>query len=336
MNRRGAGTGEACATRRDALRLIGALGAGVLAGGCARRGGPGTLPSVACTTSMIGDAVRGVAGERVAITTLMGAGVDPHLYKPTRTDTAAVMSADVVFYNGLLLEGRMQDLFVRAAGSGRRVTPVCGAMSEADLLHPDGAEGHPDPHVWMDPTLWAGAVEAVRQTLAQAMPEHEKAFEAGAAAYGRDLLELHGACEAALASVPVGARVLVTAHDAFGYFGRRYGFEVMGIQGISTDSEAGLRDIERLVDVLVERRIPAVFVESTISDRGIRALVEGAGARGHEVKIGASLYSDAAGAPGTYEGTHVGMLDHNVTSIVRALGGQAPAAGLRGRLGRGG
>ncbi|MCC6285618.1 MAG: zinc ABC transporter substrate-binding protein [Phycisphaerales bacterium] len=314
----------------------GVLGSGVLASGCARAGRAGGATRVVCTTSMIGDAARTVAGARIALTTLMGAGVDPHLYKPTRTDTAAVMGADVVFYNGLLLEGRMQDLFVRAAGSGRRVTPVCGAMREDDLLHPAGAAGHPDPHVWMDPNLWSEAVEAVRGTMAEAIPAGAREFEANAAAYAADLRTLDAQCAAALGTVPVGSRVLVTAHDAFGYFGRRYGFEVMGIQGISTDSEAGLRDIERLVEVLVTRRVPAVFIESTISDRGIRALVEGAAARGHEVRIGASLFSDAAGVPGTYEGTHIGMLDHNVTSIVRALGGEAPETGLRGRLGKGG
>jgi manganese/zinc/iron transport system substrate-binding protein len=135
-----------------------------------------------------------------------------------------------------------------------------------------------------------------------------------------------------LGTVPVDRRVLVTAHDAFNYFGRRYGFEVVGIQGLSTESEAGVRDIERLVDLLVSRQIPAVFVESTVSERNIRALIDGAGARGHAVTIGGSLFSDAMGAPGTYEGTYIGMIDHNVTTIARALGGDAPARGMNGRL----
>jgi manganese/zinc/iron transport system substrate-binding protein len=184
-----------------------------------------------------------------------------------------------------------------------------------------------DPHVWMNPNLWSRVVLATRDAMIAAYPEGADIFRANAAAHLDDLSDLAVYAQTVLASVPPEARVLVTAHDAFNYFGAAYGFEVVGIQGISTASEAGLQRISELVDLLVARDIGAVFVESSVSDRNIRALIEGAQARGHEVRIGGELYSDAMGAPGTYEGTYLGMIDHNVTTISRALGGTAPDRG---------
>lgn len=284
---------------------------------------------VVCTTGMIGDMVREVGGERVEVTVLMGAGVDPHLYKATRSDVAALAGADVVLYNGLLLEGKMTDTLVRVATSGKRVVALTERLAEDRLLEPDGAEGHADPHVWMDPALWATGVDVVRDTLAAADPEGTDLYRSGAAAYSARLAALDAYARGVLASVEPSARVLVTAHDAFGYFGRAYGFEVKGIQGISTESEAGVRDVERLVDLLVSRGIPAVFVESTVSERGVRALVSGAQARGHSVSVGGELFSDAMGKAGTWEGTYLGMIDHNVNTIARALGGTVPEGGFR-------
>lgn len=284
---------------------------------------------VVCTTGMIGDMVRTVGGDRVEVTVLMGEGVDPHLYKATRSDVAALAGADLCFYNGLLLEGKMSDTLVRIASSGRRVVALSERMQEERLLHPDGAEGHPDPHVWMDPVLWATGIEVVRDALADADASGAAVFTANATAYRARLEALDAYARRTLATVPEHARVLVTAHDAFGYFGRSYGFEVRGIQGISTESEAGVRDIERLVELLVSRRIPAVFVESTVSERGVRALVAGASARAHEVRVGGQLYSDAMGRAGTWEGTYVGMIEHNVNTIVEALGGVVPEGGVR-------
>lgn len=284
---------------------------------------------VVCTTGMIGDMVREVGGERVEVTVLMGAGVDPHLYKATRSDVAALTGADVVFYNGLLLEGKMTDTLVRIATSGKRVVALTERLAEDRLLEPDGAEGHADPHVWMDPAAWATGVDVVRDALATADPEGADRFASGAAAYSARLASLDAYARGVLDSVEPTARVLVTAHDAFGYFGRAYGFEVKGIQGISTESEAGVRDVERLVDLLVSRGIPAVFVESTVSERGVRALVSGAQARGHSVRVGGELFSDAMGKAGTWEGTYLGMIDHNVNTIARALGGTVPEGGFR-------
>ena len=290
-----------------------------------------TIRAVA-TVGMVADIVRGVGGDRVEVISLMGPGVDPHLYKPTRTDIQRLLDADIVFYNGLLLEGRMTDALVRTASAGKRVHPVTEALEEEYLLEPAEFAGHHDPHVWMDPRAWAMAVEVVRDHMIAADPDHAGEYETNAAETIARIIELDAYAERVLGTVPEGQRVLVTAHDAFNYFGRRYGFEVVGIQGISTESEAGVRDIERLVDLLVTRKIPAVFVESTVSRRNIDALRAGARARGHEVTVGGTLYSDAMGPEGTYEGTYLGMIDHNVTTIARALGGDAPARGMRGEL----
>ncbi|MCB0325348.1 MAG: zinc ABC transporter substrate-binding protein [Bdellovibrionales bacterium] len=287
---------------------------------------------VVVTTGMIADVVQAVSGDRADVRGLMGPGIDPHLYKPTRTDIAFLSQADVVFYNGLLLEGKMTDALIRTANAGKKVVAVTEKIPEEFLLEPDAFAGHHDPHVWMDPTAWIKAVTVIEQTLREVDPGNSTTYEANATELRDNLERLDRYAQQVLESVPSDRRVLVTAHDAFNYFGRRYGYEVMGIQGISTESEAGVLDISRLVELLVSRRIPAVFVESTVSDRNIRALIDGARARGQEVAIGAELYSDAMGAPGTYEGTYIGMIDHNVTAIARALGGTAPERGFSGRL----
>lgn len=285
-----------------------------------------------CTTAMVADVVRAVGGERVRVTTLIGSGVDPHLYKATRADAATLLRAEIVFYNGLLLEGKMTDALVKAARSGRPVYALTEEVSEDSLLEPPAMEGHYDPHLWMDPLAWSETTDVVAAALTALLPDHEGEFAQRAEAYRAELQGLHEYASSAIATIPQDRRVLVTAHDAFNYFARRYAIRVEGIQGISTESEAGLAEIEALVSLLVSQRIPAVFTETTVSDRGVRALIEGARAQGHNVSIGGSLFSDAMGAPGTYEGTYVGMIDHNVTTIVRALGGDAPARGMQGKL----
>lgn len=314
--------------RRDLLAALGLAGASVslsTAGRAATR-------RVLATTAMIGDVARAVAGPAAEVEALMGEGVDPHLYRATRSDIARMLQADIVFYNGLLLEGKMTDALVRVARAGKPVFAVTELIDETYLLAFPAFAGHFDPHVWMDPTAWARAVDVVRDSLIELDAADAVDLRARADAYQALLKELDGYAEKVLATVPAEHRVLVTAHDAFAYFGRRYGFEVMGIQGLSTESEAGLQRIEQLVATLVDRRIPAVFIESTIPAQSVQALVAGAGARGHAVEIGGSLFSDAMGRPGTYEGTYVGMIDHNVTVIARALGGAPPARGLSGRL----
>ncbi len=288
---------------------------------------------ITTTVGMVRDIVARVAGDRALVTSVIGEGVDPHLYKPTRNDVAAFLAADVVFYSGLMLEGKMADTLVKVARRGKPVHAVTELVDESYLLEPAEFEGHYDPHLWMDVRGWMKAVDAVGQALAAFDPAHAGQYTARAASYRAELARLDDYARRVIGSIPPSQRVLVTAHDAFNYFGRAYGIEVRGIQGISTESEAGLQDINRLVDFIVQRRVPAVFVETSVADKNVRALVDGARARGSAIRVGGALYSDAMGAPGSYEGTYIGMIDHNATTIARALGGTAPAGGMQGKLG---
>ncbi|MEX0876195.1 MAG: zinc ABC transporter substrate-binding protein, partial [Phycisphaerales bacterium] len=318
--------------------LAAALLLAALFGACQRAETPADDPgtaattyTVVATTGMITDITRRIAADRAEVIGLINSGIDPHLYQPTRDDIARLVRADIVLYNGLLLEGKMTDALVRVA-SGTEVVAVAAEIDESALLSPPDYEGHHDPHVWMDPLLWIHAAQTIAATLQAHDPAGADTYRANADQLIGEIRALHDYAAEALGSIPERQRVLVTAHDAFGYFGQRYGLEVVGIQGISTESEAGVRDIERIVDLLVTRQIGAVFVETTVSERNIRALIAGANDRGHTVRVGGSLYSDAMGPSGTYEGTYIGMIDHNVTTIARALGGQAPAGGLNGKL----
>ena len=290
--------------------------------------------SIVATTGMIADAAREVGGDLIEVQALMGPGVDPHAYRQTRSDIVALTRADLVLWHGLYLEAQMEDFFADLSQQ-RPVVAVADQLPTNLLLAHDDYDGRYDPHVWMNPNLWTQVVLQVRDALTEIAPDHANTFEANADAYTAELARLAEYKTQTLSTIPAEARVLLTAHDAFNYFGAAYGFEVMGIQGISTESEAGLARISELVDLLVDRQIGAVFVESSVSDRNIRALIEGAAARGHEVTIGGELFSDAMGPEGSYEGTYMGMIDHNVTVITTALGGTAPERGLDGRLSAG-
>ena len=287
--------------------------------------------TVVATTGMIADAARQVGGERVNVKALMGPGVDPHAYRQTRSDIVALTKADLVLWHGLYLEAQMEEFMQRLA-KRQDIVAVGDALPRDVLIGHDDYENKFDPHVWMNPGLWSQVIEIIRDALIAEHPAAAETFRANAEKHLAELNALNEYTHRVLKSVPPESRVLLTAHDAFKYFGKTYGFEVIGIQGISTESEAGLKRIRDLVDLIVERNIRAVFVESSVSDRNIRALIEGAAARGHTVTIGGELFSDAMGEPGTYEGTYVGMIDHNTTTISRALGGNAPAKGMSGRL----
>lgn len=294
-----------------------------------------TLPSpytIVTTCGMVTDIVREVSGDQARVVGLIGEGVDPHLYKPTRDDVAKLLKADVVFYSGLMLEGRMTDTFLKLARRGTPVFAVTELLDEKFLLEPGEFQGHTDPHVWMDVRGWIEAVKAVARSLGEVDPAHARLYASRSERYVAGLERLDAYARDRVATIPQARRVLITAHDAFNYLGRAYGLEVRGIQGISTESEAGIQDINRLVDLIVEREIKAVFVESSVSEKNVRALIEGARSKGQEVAIGGSLFSDAMGRPGTYEGTYTGMIDHNVTVIARALGGDAPPRGMQGKL----
>ncbi len=287
--------------------------------------------NVVATTSMIADAARQVAGDRADVTALMGPGVDPHSYRQTRSDIAAMARADLVLWHGLYLEAQLEEFFLDLA-KRRNVVAVGEAIDKDKLLSHAEYNGRYDPHVWMDPQLWESVVYAVRDALIKTDPDGEATYRTNADKHVAEIDKLIEYMKTVAVTVPEKSRVLLTAHDAFSYFGRGYDFDVLGIQGISTESEAGLRRVEELVNTIVDRNISAVFVESSVPERNVRALIEGAGARGQDVVIGGTLFSDAMGEPGTYEGTYIGMIDHNVTLITRALGGVAPEGGFQGKL----
>jgi manganese/zinc/iron transport system substrate-binding protein len=282
------------------------------------------------TVGMVADIVREVAGDKATVKNIIGSGVDPHVYNPTRGDVATLLKSDIIFYSGLLLEGQMADILLKVSRK-HPVYAVTELLKKGYLIH-DAETNHHDPHVWMDVNGWMKAVDVVRNALATFDPPNNDYYANRAAQYLDQLKRLDECAKRSIASIPVKQRVLVTAHDAFNYMSRAYGIEVLGIQGISTESEAGIKDINRLVDVLVKRKIPAVFVETSVSDKNVKALIEGAAARGHQVRIGGELFSDAMGSPGAYEGTYVGMIDHNITVIAGALGGNIPDKGMQGKL----
>jgi manganese/zinc/iron transport system substrate-binding protein len=273
---------------------------------------------VTATTGMVADIVRHVGGAHCAVTQLMGPGVDPHLYKVSPGDVRALDGADIIFYNGLLLEGKMQDLFVKMARK-KVVHPVAEGIPLDRLREPPEFAGHYDPHVWFDVSLWMHCVEEVRKTLTERDAAHAKDYAVNAERYAEELKTLHAYAAAQIGTIPKERRLLVTAHDAFGYFGAAYDMEVKGIQGISTESQASVKDINVLIEYLVSRKVKAVFVESSVSEKNVRALVEGCSFRGHAITVGGQLFSDAMGAEGTPEGNYVGMVRHNVDTIVSAL-----------------
>ena len=290
---------------------------------------------IVTTTGMVTDIVKHVAGSRADVTGLIEAGLDPHLFKPTRGHIKQLQDAQVIFYSGLTLEGRMSETFTQLQRGGKSVFAVTESLDNDDLLSPPDFAGHYDPHVWMDVKAWSQCVEHVAESLAKYDPRHADEYRANAKAYRNELLKLEDYVRASIESIPESQRVLVTAHDAFEYFSRAYKIEVKSVQGVTTESEAGVLDVNRLVDFLVERQLPAIFVESSVNEKNIKAVIEGAKSHGVTIKVGGELFSDAMGTDGTYEGTYIGMIDHNATLITRALGGKAPENGLHGNLRRG-
>ena len=277
------------------------------------------IVTAAATTGMIADLVRQVGGERVKVTQLMGPGVDPHLYKPTAADAAKLGRADVIFYNGLKLEGRMASLLAKLSRVGKPVHAITESIPEHLLLQPAKFEGHFDPHVWFDVSLWAQTVPTIVKGLSEADPAGRETYEKNGAALMERLNKLHEWCKETAAELPGEKRILVTSHDAYNYFGRAYGFKVVGLQGISTVSEAALADMASLVDFLKQHGVKAIFVETSVNPAAIRRVSEDAG-----VLIGGEIFSDALGAPGEIKegfdvGTYEGMVRYNMTTIVHSL-----------------
>jgi len=277
--------------------------------------GPGPIRAV-CTTGMVADMVRRIGGDRVAVDQLMGEGIDPHLFKATPDVIRSLSQADVVFYSGLHLEGRMTEVFEQM--TARTPTVALASTIPADKLIGTGGDAH-DPHVWFDVALWSETSKAVRNFLVEFDAPYAAEYDRRAAEYQAELTALDVECRLKLQGIPKALRVLVTAHDAFHYFGRAYDVDVRAIQGVSTETEAGVREINELVSFIAERKLKAVFIEASVSERNITALLEGCKARGHEVRIGGELFSDSMGKPGTATGTYPGMVRHNVDVIVKAM-----------------
>jgi manganese/zinc/iron transport system substrate-binding protein len=276
------------------------------------------LPIVVTTTGMIADLVKNIAGDSLQVVALMGPGVDPHLYKATQGDLKKLTEADLILYNGLFLEGKMGEVFEKL--SKRRPVVALGEALDKESLraHPEYADAY-DPHIWFDVAKWKEVGQYTLTLLNRQFPHHQAYFHERAQAYFHQLDLLHLWVAQEIATIPEAQRVLITAHDAFGYFGDTYGIEVRGLQGISTLSEYGLKDLSSLVDFIVTRKIKAVFVETSVSERSIQAVAEGCKKRGWKVEIGGSLYSDAMGAEGSEEGTYLGMVRANVNTITQAL-----------------
>jgi len=273
----------------------------------------------AATTGMVADLVKQVGGDRVEVTQLMGPGVDPHLYKPTSKDASNLAKSDAIFYTGLMLEGRMGDLFTRLGRKGKPVYAITESVSKSELLEPEEFEGHYDPHLWFDVSLWAQTIPTIIEGLSKADPEGAANYKENGEKLLEEMAELDEWCKIKAAELPVEKRILVTSHDAYNYFGRAYSFKVVGLQGVSTVSEAALADMASLVDFLKKNQVKAIFPETSVNPAAIKRVAEDA-----DVKVGGELFSDAMGSPGEEHlgfdvGTYQGMVKYNLTTIVNAL-----------------
>lgn len=304
----------------------------VFAGGCdtseATPNASGKIRVVA-TVAMVGDVAAAVGGEDVQVITLMGTSVDPHLHRPTRDDLRELENADIVFYAGYHLEGKMAEVLHDLAG--RKPSVAVAERTGLAVKADDGTDSY-DPHLWMDPGRWKNTADVIAEELGRLRPEKKAELAQRAQAF-------KGQCDAlvtygtqVIGTVPEHQRVLVTSHDAFRYFRMAFGVRELSLQGLSTESEASLQKINSVVNEVVRLKLPAVFIESSVPPKSVQALIDACRSQGHEVRIGGELFSDAMGQEGTYEGTYIGMIDHNLTTIVRALGGTAPERGLNGKL----
>ena len=275
---------------------------------------------VVTTTNILGDLARNIGGDQVSVQSLMGPGVDPHLFKASARDVSRMAGADVIVYNGLFLEGKMTDVFSEMHDRGI-ATVALAERSVPDSLLRESAlfQGNYDPHIWFDITLWRLAAQELSRVFSELRPEDATAFQGHASDYVARMDSVEAYVRYEVSKVPVELRIIVTSHDAFGYYGRAYGFEVRGLQGISTATEAGTADVQDLATLVTTRRIPAIFIESSVSPRGIEAVREAVLARDFEVRIGGTLYGDALAEPDSLAGTYLGMIQHNTSEIVQAL-----------------
>lgn len=274
--------------------------------------------NVVTTIGQITDITKNIGGDKVNVQGLMGAGVDPHLYKASEGDMRKLSGAEMILYNGLYLEAKMETVFEKMS-KGIMTVSLGEAIDKSKLLDSISYAGHHDPHVWFDVPLWMEVVREVERSLSVKDPINSDYYNANTTAYLSKLKELEQYVSDRASELPEDKRVLVTAHDAFRYFGKKYGFEVVGLQGMSTEAEAGTADVINLADMIAERKIRAIFIESSVPERNIKAVQEAVKAKGWEVAIGGELFSDAMGNEGTFEGTYIGMVTHNINTIVDAL-----------------
>jgi len=275
--------------------------------------------NVVTTTTMITDLLKNIGGDHIEINGLMGAGVDPHLYKASEGDVTKLYNADIIFYNGLHLEGKLVEVFEKMESPNKTQVPLADTLDEKGLIGSDYFASNYDPHVWFDIEYFKLFAAKVAEVLAEKDLNNAAIYKANAAAYMEKLDNLQVEIRATITELPQEKRILVTAHDAFNYFGRAYTFEVVGLQGLSTATEAGVQDVQRISEFIIENDVKAIFVESSVPRRTIEALEQAVKSKGHNVKIGGSLYSDALGDPGTEEGTYIGMFRYNVNTIVNEL-----------------
>lgn len=290
---------------------------GLLAG-CKGNDSNESKPLVVTTTSIIADALKYMAGNDLEIHALMGSGVDPHIYKASQGDVALLTKASLIVHNGLHLEGKMSELFHKLEAT-RPVVAVSSALDPQTLRAMNDQATVYDPHIWFDPDLWLEGMEGVNRKLQELYPDKKDSFQQRFNRYKEEITSLNKQLQADIKTIPEENRVLITSHDAFGYYGQAFGLEVHGLQGISTVSEFGIRDLQNLSRFIIDRKIRAVFVESSVSPKSIEALIENCRKMGHEVRIGGELFSDALGEAGTAEGTYTGMLKHNTRTIIEAL-----------------
>lgn len=286
---------------------------------CKEKGTPNGKLNVVTTTTMITDMVSNVGGEYINLNGLMGAGVDPHLYKASAGDVTKLSSADVIFYNGLHLEGKLVEVFEKMNATTVTQVPLGESLDKSTLIGSDYFASNYDPHVWFNIAYFKQFVREVATTLSRKDPQHATSYQSNAEAYLSKLDTLEADVKRTIASLPKEKCILVTAHDAFNYFGKSYGFNVVGLQGLSTATEAGVKDVQRLSQFIISNNVKAIFVESSVPRRTIEALQAAVQSKGHNVDIGGSLYSDALGNSGTIEGTYIGMFRANVNTIVNAL-----------------
>lgn len=274
---------------------------------------------IVTTTTMITDMVENIGGELIEIEGLMGSGVDPHLYKASEGDVSKLYNADLIIYNGLHLEGKLVEVFEKMDAQGKATLAIADALDKSTLIGSEYFASNYDPHIWFDTDYWKQMSTLVAQRLADADPENKEAYDANLQSYIDKIDALSASLKAKIDELPQEKRILVTAHDAFNYFGRKYGFEVVGLQGLSTATEAGVQDVQRITQFIIDNKVKAVFIESSVPRRTVEALQKAVKAQNQEVIIGGELYSDALGSAGTEEGTYVGMYTHNVETIVNAL-----------------